>query len=89
MPKKPPTPAPPTAPFSPRPQQPAYLTPSQAAGRLGVSVGSVRAWVRQGRMRGAVHLGGRWRIPAETVERVRTHGLDDPDDSPQEQEQEP
>jgi excisionase family DNA binding protein len=46
-----------------------YLTVEEVAERLRVNPASVRAWLRDGKLRGLA-LGGRtgWRIPAEAFE---------------------
>lgn len=44
------------------------LTPREAARRLGVSGGTVRRWLSEGRLEG-VRVGGRYRIDAAELER--------------------
>jgi len=46
-----------------------FLTPEQAAEYLSVSVKTVRAWLRQGKIKG-VKEGRLWRIPAEALQSV-------------------
>ena len=41
---------------------------------LGFHVKTVEVWCRKGAIR-AVRLGGRWRVAAEEVERIRREGV--------------
>jgi excisionase family DNA binding protein len=52
----------------------ALLTLPQAASRLDCSVGALRKWLRQGRLR-AVRLGRAVRLRAEDVERAISEGI--------------
>jgi excisionase family DNA binding protein len=52
------------APFS------GYLTTGAAAAALGVSIPTVKRWVRRGALRG-VRVGGRWLVSQESVDQAR------------------
>lgn len=41
-----------------------FICPKEAALSLGVSEGSVRRWLRDGRVRGAVKVCGTWLLPS-------------------------
>lgn len=47
-----------------------YLTITEAADRLEVSSGTVRRWVREGRLRAITHPSGRRRIRPEDIETI-------------------
>jgi excisionase family DNA binding protein len=54
---------------------PAYvelLTVAEAARALGARTRTILMWLQRGRFPGAIRTpGGHWRVPAETLERVR------------------
>jgi len=56
-----------------------HLTVAETAAALGVSIRTVRRWVKDGTLAGAVRLpgrgGGEWRIPQATIDRLLTEGV--------------
>ena len=42
------------------------LTPQQAADRLGISLDTIRRWIRAKKLR-AFKIGGRWKIPLDAL----------------------
>ena len=46
------------------------LTTQQAADLLGINLNNVSLRCRQGKIPGAVHIGGRWLIPEEALEGI-------------------
>lgn len=48
---------------------PGWLTTGQAADRLGVTIPTVKDWIRRGTLKGR-QVGNRWWVSVESVERV-------------------
>jgi len=46
-----------------------WLTTGQAADRLGVTIPTIKAWIRRGTLKGAP-VGSRWAVSEESVERI-------------------
>jgi excisionase family DNA binding protein len=46
-----------------------YLTPEEAAARYKLKVGTVRKWLRQGKLKGFKVAGTLWRIEEAELER--------------------
>jgi excisionase family DNA binding protein len=46
------------------------MTTGQAAGRLGVTIPTIKRWIERGALSGGP-VGGRWVVSSESVERVR------------------
>jgi len=46
-----------------------FLSPSEAAERLGVSIPTVKRWIERGALAGGP-MGGRWLVAPESVERM-------------------
>ena len=46
-----------------------YITTREAAERLGVSLDTIRRWIKQGKLRGK-KIVGRWKVLAEDVEKL-------------------
>lgn len=49
------------------------LTTQQAGGLLGINLNNVSLRCRQGKIPGAVQIGGRWLIPEESLEGIKTY----------------
>jgi excisionase family DNA binding protein len=51
-----------------------YLTPEEAAARYKLKVGTVRKWLRQGKLKGFKVAGTLWRISEAELERFINGG---------------
>ena len=49
------------------------LTTQQAADLLGINLNNVSLRCRQGKIPGAVQIGGRWLIPEESLEGIKVY----------------
>jgi excisionase family DNA binding protein len=49
------------------------LTTQQAADLLGINLNNISLRCRQGKIPGAVQIGGRWLIPEESLEKIRAY----------------
>ena len=49
------------------------LTTQQAADLLGINLNNISLRCRQGKIPGAVQIGGRWLIPEESLEGIEIH----------------
>ena len=49
------------------------LTTQQAADLLGINLNNVSLRCRQGKIPGAVQIGGRWLIPEESLDEIKTY----------------
>ena len=49
------------------------LTTQQAADLLGINLNNISLRCRQGKIPGAVQIGGRWLIPEESLDEIRAY----------------
>ena len=49
------------------------LTTQQAADLLGINLNNISLRCRQGKIPGAVQIGGRWLIPEESRDEIKTY----------------
>ena len=49
------------------------LTTQQAADLLGINLNNISLRCREGKIKGAVQIGGRWLIPEESLEEIRAY----------------
>ena len=49
------------------------LTTQQAADLLGINLNNISLRCRQGKIPGAVQIGGRWLIPEEALSQIEVH----------------
>jgi excisionase family DNA binding protein len=52
-----------------------YLKPAEVAALLGVNAKTVKRWIRAGKLDAIKTPGGHWRIPTESVERLKTRAI--------------
>lgn len=49
------------------------LTTQQAADMLGINLNNISLRCRQGKIHGAVQIGGRWLIPEESLDEIKAY----------------
>ena len=49
------------------------LTTQQAADILGINLNNISLRCRQGKIKGAVQIGGRWLIPEDAIAEIKAH----------------